>query len=213
MTEIASRVDSYLGGRRPDTRPASFDYCYNYFQQFGERGNASAFAEDAHVQESCLQLGFYLASWGMLRGSSDLLRCSLAYYVPVVKVLADVPQEVWNLDVPGYDEESISLLWEVDGRLRRAFHHGPTDTLITKVMLGVFGCIPAFDTYFCRGFGHTYRSRSLFKLRDFYEEHAPKFEGARPRTLDFHSGRETSRCYPVAKVMDMVFVQGRLQAA
>ncbi len=56
------------GGRKPNERYASFDYCFNYFQSFRELGNISALAGPANVQLSCLQLGFYLASWGMLRG-------------------------------------------------------------------------------------------------------------------------------------------------
>ena len=30
---------------------------------------------------------------------------------------------------------------------------GHSDTLVTKTMLGVFGCVPAFDSYFRRGIG------------------------------------------------------------
>lgn len=55
-------------GRRPDARYASFDYCFNYFQSFREARNIAALASSANLQLSCLHLGFYLASWGMLRG-------------------------------------------------------------------------------------------------------------------------------------------------
>ena len=48
-------------------RYASFDYCYNYFHP----SNSNDFTED--IEKSCLAIGFYLASWGMFRGSSFLL--------------------------------------------------------------------------------------------------------------------------------------------
>ena len=209
--EIARRVDTYFGKRRPTSRPASFDYCYNYFQDFRERGDTVALADDDHLHESCLQLGFYLASWGMLRGSSELLRRSLKYYVPVVETLAEMPQEVWTLDVPGYDEDSLLLLLESVRHVRGAFEHTATDTLVTKILLGVFGCVPAYDTDFRKGFGtSTLGKKSLMRVRRFYDDHASEIEASRPRTLDFRTGEETERCYPVAKVVDMVFVQGRL---
>ena len=56
------------GGRKPNERYTSFDYCYNYFQAFRESGEVSALATPTNIQVSCLQLGFYLASWGMLPG-------------------------------------------------------------------------------------------------------------------------------------------------
>lgn len=209
--EIARRVDSYLDERRAEDRPASFDYCFNYFQGFRERGKTRLLADEVHLQESCLQLGFYLASWGMLRGSSTLLYRSLRYYVPVVKVLADLPEAAWDLDVPGYDQESIPLLLDTKKRVQEGFAHHATDTLITKTMLGVLGCVPAFDTDFGRGF-NAYRCspKALRRLRAVYNEHATEIEAARPCTLDFTTGQETDRRYPVAKVMDMVFIQGRL---
>lgn len=36
------------------------------------------------MEVSCLHLGFYLASWGMLRGSSDLLQRSARHLVPLM---------------------------------------------------------------------------------------------------------------------------------
>ena len=32
-------------------------------------------------------------------------------------------------------------------------YSGVTDALITKILLGVYGCIPAYDTYFTKGIG------------------------------------------------------------
>ncbi|MFC4637722.1 hypothetical protein [Deinococcus hohokamensis] len=71
----------------PDARYASFDYCYNYFQDFHERGRHADLTSDAHRQLSALQLGFYLASWGMYRGSTQLLQRSARHLLPVIDVI------------------------------------------------------------------------------------------------------------------------------
>jgi hypothetical protein len=49
-------------GRRSDERYASFDYCFNYFQTFRQTNTMKEIASQDRLQESCLQLGFYLAS-------------------------------------------------------------------------------------------------------------------------------------------------------
>jgi hypothetical protein len=45
---------------------------------------------------SCLQLGFYLASWGMMRGSGDLLQRSVRELAPVVDQIAAEPPDMWT---------------------------------------------------------------------------------------------------------------------
>lgn len=73
-------------------------------------------------------------------------------------------------------------------------------------MLGVFGCVPAFDTYFKKGFGvSTFSKRSLRRLEEFYRANAPVLARLRQPTLDFRTGRPTTRLYTEAKVVDMVF--------
>lgn len=82
------------GGRKPQERYASFDYCYNYFQSFRESGNISDLKNSQNIQTSCLHLGFYLASWGMLRGSSFLLEKSAKFYQPLIETVAE-PSKEW----------------------------------------------------------------------------------------------------------------------
>ena len=70
----------------PATR--SFDYCFNYFQDFRDVGRLDDLTAPAHLQTSCLQLGFYLASWGMFRGKAELLTYSAKRLAPVVDTIA-----------------------------------------------------------------------------------------------------------------------------
>jgi hypothetical protein len=79
MMNIDANLAVYLAARTPTDRYASFDYCFNYFQSQFEDDRLPALAEAPGLQMSCLHLGFYLASWGMYRGSTVRLQRSLAY--------------------------------------------------------------------------------------------------------------------------------------
>lgn len=74
MVDIEGHLKAYLDRREPGARYTSFDYCFNYFQSHREQGKLPELLRGEALQLSCLHLGFYLASWGMLRGSSDLLK-------------------------------------------------------------------------------------------------------------------------------------------
>lgn len=77
-------------------------------------------------------------------------------------------------------------------------------------MLGVFGCVPAFDTYFMKGFGvSTFNKGSLRLVGEFYRGNVSIIDQQRQPTLDFTTGQPTTRLYTRAKVVDMIFLHGR----
>jgi hypothetical protein len=196
---------SATSGRRPDARYASFDYCFNYFQSFRESGNVADLASVENIQISCLQLGFYLASWGMLRGSAKLHQRSARHLTPVIEAVASTPLSVWGIDVDRYTESNTEVLIDSASRLRQA-NRDMSDTLVTKVMLGVFGSVPAFDTNFRKGFGvNTFGAKALRKVGAFYADNAEVLDSYRVPTLDFVTGEPTVRLYTRAKVIDMAF--------
>jgi hypothetical protein len=206
--DIEGNLAAFTRDLGPDARYASFDYCYNYFQSFREQGRTADLALRDNMQLSCLQLGFYLASWGMFRGSSTLLRKSVRHYEPVIEAIAAAPAEAWDLDADSYSAETWPLVQQLDQQIRKAFGHrrGVTTTLATKVMLGVFGNVPAFDTYFRTGFcAATFGPKAFGRLGRFYAEHIDTIELNRIPTLDFNTGKQTSRQYSRAKVIDMIF--------
>ncbi|MDI6816878.1 MAG: hypothetical protein QME41_06785 [Actinomycetota bacterium] len=209
--DIETNLRRYLdgamasSGRKPDVRYASFDYCFNYFQSFRESESISELASPANIQLSCLQLGFYLASWGMLRGSAELLQKSARHFVPVIKAITSTEPSLWELDANCYTESNIERLLKQAYTIRHA-NGGMSDILVTKVMLGVFGNVPAFGNNFKRGFGvATFGAKALKKIAAFYNDNAEVIDKYRVPTLDFVSGAPTRRCYTRAKVIDMVF--------
>jgi hypothetical protein len=196
-------------GRTPNARYSSFDYCFNYFQAFRDSGNTAAVANPENTQSSCLQLGFYLASWGMLRGSSDLLQRSARHLVPVVQAIANMDTGLWEIDAPEYTEANIERLLEQAWILRRA-NGSMSDTLVTKVMLGVFGSVPAFDTNVSRGFKRVlgvsgFGPEALRRIGAFYRQNSELLDNYRVPTLEFLSGEPTERLYTRAKLIDMAF--------
>jgi len=203
--------DADSDGRKPDARYASFDYCFNYFQSFREVGESASLARPANIQLSCLHLGFYLASWGMLRGSAELLQKSARHLAPIVQVIADADASFWEIDAHCYTEANVQRLLGA-ARTFRQSQPGMSDILVTKIMLGVFGNVPAFDTNFKKGFQvATFGPKALRKIGAFYQEYAHLIDRYRIPTLDFVTGKPTQRSYTRAKVIDMAcFIEGML---
>jgi hypothetical protein len=205
--DIDANVASFLQYRKPEARYASFDYCFNYFQEARDLGATTQLADAGHRMLSCLQLGFFLASWGMMRGSGDLYQRSVRDLLPVVEMVASEPAPTWEFDAHCLATRTEDVL-ALSRRVRRAFTIPASDILVTKTMLGVFGCVPAFDFYFCKGFGcSTLCADALVRIGTFYREHQAAIDAKAVFTLDLNTGLDTERRYSRAKIIDMIFFQ------
>ena len=201
VTDFTSQAD-------PLHRFASFDYCFNHFS---EKENITR-----DIEKSCLMLGFYLASWGMFRGSSFLLQKSVKVFEPVVTFISKQDESLWSIDVDSYTEENIQRIRDIYAAVKdQLIEDGNADlVLVTKVLLGVFGFVPAFDRYF----GITFRAlssgrcgfrrvdeNSLNFIKEFYEANRNVIDrlSEKTYTLDLTTGLKTDRNYPKAKIIDM----------
>lgn len=214
---ITTVVQGFLDvshGEQPSmtSRSRSWDYCYNYFQDHPE--------PTQDLERSCLQLGYYLASWGMLRGSTYLFaETNMRHYVKAVRVIENINPSMREIDADGFLDPAVrAKIIEAYSALRKALV--PLDvahvTLVGKVMLGVWGCLPSFDTYFRRGFGEMADQRgertafsklndhSLRLLGEFYARHSEEISSLSEQytTLTF-GGEYSARPLPLAKVIDM----------
>jgi hypothetical protein len=216
--DISKNINQFMEGsgrnkgRRPKERYASFDYCYNYFFSFYKNGRIAELASDKNIQLSCLQLGFYLASWGMLRGRAFLLEKSVRNLEDLIIAISKMPPKMWEIDVDNYDEQNIKLLLGCKEKIIDALGRNNAktwDTLATKVMLGVFGNIPAFDRYFKNSLNlGSVNKKALFKIKDFYDANSLDFDSFKIYTYDFLSGQETKNIYTKAKLIDMCGFMG-----
>jgi len=217
QTDIHAVLQAYNSKSGPNDRFTSFDYCYNYFR------NAEDLKND--VEKSCLALGFYLASWGMLRGSSFLLDKSAKHFEDTIGYIAELPRSIWNIDVDNYTNENIQQIIEIYGDVKsKLVTDGKTHkTLVTKVLLGVFGFVPAYDDYFTSTFreisGELCRFRSvnvnsLTVIKGFYENNRTTIDrfSEQAFTTDFLTGQKTKTNYPKAKIIDMYGFQRAMTA-
>ena len=95
-----------------------------------------------------LQLAFYLASWGMYRGSSELLQKDYLIHEPVVEIVRS-NGELRKENVTYEDIESIN---EIIEKIKKEYKVANVSrTLVSKILLGTLGCIPALDRFFCDG--------------------------------------------------------------
>lgn len=208
MNKIETIVNEFKSKSKPEDRYSSFDYCYNYFLTTDD------LTKD--IEKSCLTLGFYLASWGMYRGSSFLLQKSVKYLEPTIRYIADIDKNLWKIDVDNYDNKTIKKIIKVYNDIKsRLILNGNADlTLVTKILLGVFGFIPAFDNFFCNTFRDIYKGQcgfrrvndnSLNKIKDFYDSNKKIIDKLSDDTftIDFYSGAKTKINYTKAKIIDM----------
>ena len=187
-------------------RYRSWEHCYLYFRRAREEDLV------ANRDHAALQLAFYLASWGMYRGSGFLLQHTFTVHRDVIDLIAE-PRftKLWKADFGGKetDDQFVPVLDELVKGVRQQYQpFEPTDTLITKIILGTFGCLPACDRYFIDGFkskGFKYscvndkffRSVRVYcqtKLVDLLKEQ---------KTIEQASGIR----YPLMKLVDMYFWQ------
>ena len=216
--EIKKAIELFLygdekdKGRHPKERYASFDYCYNYFYSFYKENKVCEMANDENLQLSCLQLGFYLASWGMMRGSSFLLQKSARNYKDLIAAISKMDRKLWEIDVDNYTDQNIDLLLDCKKQIINALgkEKNPSDTLVTKIMLGVFANIPAFDQYVSKSFKtYSVNKKCLLKVKNFYEENNAIFDSYQIPTFDFLTSKETDTIYTKAKLIDMyAFIDG-----
>lgn len=198
-------------------RYMSWCHCYNAY------GECRGVTDDKTIDYLSLHLAFYLASWGMYRGSSFLLQKDYKVHKPVVQVVMETKYDSL-LGISAEDlleEENLRLLDEVSDRIRDAYakempsfegvSNNATDTLVTKILLGTLGCVPAYDRYYVqavRKFGISAGSYSMFSIKsvaEYYLKYKEEFEFVRV---------ELSKCgteYPAMKLMDMCLWQAAFE--
>jgi hypothetical protein len=151
----------------------------------------------------------------MLRGSSFLLDKSAKHYQPLIDYVSGLDRQVWDIDAHTL-RENIPTVLDIYRNVQKLTISGKSShvTLVTKIMLGVFGFIPAFDQYFCNTFREIFgplngfrsvNKKSLGAICDFYEGNRDVIDGisAELFTKDFATGLSSTHHYPKTKIIDM----------
>ena len=157
----------------PQHRFRSWEHCYKYFQSIEKLG----FDEE----KAALHLAFFLASWGMYRGSSSVLWKDYTIHKPAIQYLFGTKEKIQQMrslkdsyckgeDARAKDIQTIinevkdlQKIYAdnlanrlVDGKECKEF---VSVMFVSKVLLATYGCIPAFDTYVCQGMGRSISSQ------------------------------------------------------
>jgi hypothetical protein len=206
---IPVRIAAYHGKISGDVpgRYRSWEHCFNFFRQFATPGVA------VDSQTAALQLAFYLASWGMYRGSSFLLQYDYTIHMAAVEALTQPRfSPLWGRDVGGSDDDMaiVPLILEAVDVVRLAYKPfgNATDTLVTKVLLGTLACLPAADRLFLNGFAsagfkYSYLNRNfVHRVVSFCGENVEVLRSEQARIKDVRGAH-----YPLMKLVDMYFWQ------
>lgn len=195
-------------------RYRSWEHCYSNF--INARDN-----KNAELDYLSLQLAFYLASWGMYRGSSFLLQKDYKIHIPVVKeLLKEEYDPLAGIDCVELKREKNQRLLEKINAFLDEYYSNIRDevknikvrnqlssTLITKILMGTLGCVPAYDRYFISGIkkqkvaSGNYNMKSIVQLVDFYEKNIVELENIRKDM------KVNGMAYPQMKILDMAFWQ------
>lgn len=132
-------------------------------------------------------------------------------------MIANADASLWKIDADSYDEANIQGLVKLASEICKALPDvSGNDALKTKIVLGVFGSVPGFDSNvsqgcIAEGIGGAFKESTFKKIGALYQRNAAVIDNEKYRvpTLDFVSGNHTQRRYTRAKVIDMaVFVEG-----
>ncbi len=290
-------------------RYKSWEPCYNFFQNEYEKiknifqeNHKNTKEDDELVDHACLHLSFYLASWGMYRGSGFLLNKDYKCHKYALEVLVDEEYyDLWdlNFNTLSEDDNKIPLIFELKDKIKAAYGNNlkeaekvkylfdlnldykeylvekkeindelvnkfvdgtkskinikeysikkdgkdwkiihekkkkayrieetggklkvyknqsinPTDTLISKILMGTMGCVPAYDRLFINGlkekkldteknnkFSYHFNETSFKKLVEFCKNNKKEIEEIQKYIL-----KNRKIAYPIMKIIDMYF--------
>ena len=188
------------------TRYKSWEHCYNAFKKYRHDKDKTEFL--------CMHLSCFMASWGMLR-NSKLIEYDYFIYKDFVTEISDSKYDrlydnsFENNDLINELVNIINKLYLHKISIKTSITEGDSlsDTFVTKILLGVFGCVPAYDRYFKSAVSHykvcsqNFNERSLTNIYSFYNLHFEEFENLRKQFAN------EGVYYTPMKLIDMCFWQ------
>lgn len=192
---IEEELDSLL------VQGLEWDICYSFF--FKHRLDLRKYKETA-----CKVLLRYLSAFGMTSRTAFFVRWNYHDLKPLIEYCINHP-EYYNLDLNKYEElialyKGIEKCLEQNNKDKRK---KPTATAVTKVMLAIYGCVPAFDSRFCKyfkesGFTGRFNESNLRIVNQFYCDNKSELNNLTKRLLRNAHYQEIDIHYPVARLID-----------
>jgi hypothetical protein len=233
--DVRAILEEYFkyDGEGPFQRDASWGYCFNFFHRRREAKRLVELLPGRSDHElACLHLASYLSSWGMYRGKAFISMRSAAQYGPLVELIVEHnDSDIWECGPETYtDSGSRKKLFNLVDMITDALRVQQTEeklkatgTLQTKIMLGVYGCVPAFDEYVGKAVGSftthdgvpnksaSFCDNNIKKLGEFWRERESEFEAllstAKLNTFEFSKYETSLRSefrWTKAKLLDAI---------
>ena len=215
------KLDKNSENYEPNHRFKSWEHNFSIFCQEREKTNPD-------IDKLTIHLAFYLASWGMYRGSSFLLQNDYKIHEEVVKeIIKEDYDDLVAIKFNEFTGENLEKLERLNKFLRQHYrkiaakeeNDKISDILITKILLGTLGCVPAYDNYFKKGFKKFYKlgdfsnkegkvnEKSILRLTEFYKKYEKELEEKRECFKINIDNENVENKYPQMKVLDMGFWQ------
>lgn len=201
-------------------RDKSWEYCRKAFLFYKNKDKLF----DNEIDNLALNLAFYLASWGMYRPSSFLIEYDYKIHIPAVRKLMK-PEYISLFEIDPFTdrEQYLDLIFgnesndgiykELNDFYIKYRNNGKSNKtndispiLITKILMGVYGCIPAYDELFkkgiaCYGISQSANRRSVDQLLTQVE----KIPDSNKICEILNNNKSNSSIYTFMKIVDMSF--------
>lgn len=199
-----------------NSRILSWEHCIVQFSSvFGDINNGKIEKISCeHIDYLSLHLGFFLASWGMMRGSTDLLGYDYKVHIPAIKTILHYTN-LFRLDFLDNPSESgweslenltteLKVAYTSDKMQKRPLSN-MTDTLVTKILMGTLGIVPAYDDFVKTAVKHYGITTANFNRKSF-EKFAEYFSTHFVQEINAYTNEMQSYCqfYTKAKVIDVL---------
>ncbi len=175
-------------------------------------------------QEACTLLYKYLRAFGMASRKAFYVGWSPNDYMPLIMYVSQHPV--------GYDfrlkdtENLIGLFNDVANTVSAINHRKyntqrtPSVVAVTKVMMAVYGNVPAFDSRFSKRFREitedynnkhkdqiplftrVFNEENLLTINRFYQDNKKELDRMAKRHLRSRDRQELSSCYTIARLID-----------
>lgn len=134
-------------------RDLAWEYCYAEFYKAFDLSPSQI-----NYDLLALHLHAYLGTFGMFRNSYLLDVAYTIHLVPIKKLFQNANGKYRYKPLLGYHWDStksnylrqLNLLFELydelENEYKKLLGKSPTDTLITKILMGTLGCVPAYDS-------------------------------------------------------------------
>lgn len=212
---LTKAFDKFKEARnKPNSRLRSWEHCFEQFsdilKNLKDDKRTTADITSDEIDNLCLHLGFYLASWGMMRGSSELLQCDYKIHKEAVECILDY-HDLYGIDLDELCKDKEDRFEQLCKDIKDAYDWDISSILLSKIILGTLGIVPAYDGCFVealREYGISenvkFGVKSLKKVSEYFSDNFKKEIDDYVKETKEIADKEGCPLYTRAKVIDSI---------